>query len=240
MAKIFEKIKRIEKLQYEQAKLQYENIILSLTEINPEGKILDLGCNDGVWTLKIAKKVKTSAVYGIEILDEQIKEAANQGINVKKADLNSKLPFPDNFFNFIHANQVIEHLYNTDCFIGEIKRVLKPNGYCIVCTENLSSWHNIFALFLGWQPFSLTNVSTSKFSIGNPLSPHYQEPTQHPPQWQQHTRIFAYRGLKEVFENQGLKVEKILGAGYYPLPGWLAKIDPKHSAFLIIKVRKNK
>ncbi len=223
---------------YESAKFQYESIILSLLEINPGSIMLDLGCNDGEWTLKIAEKIGISKIYGVDILDEQLEKAERRKINVKKVDLNSKLPFPDDFFDLVHANQVIEHLYDTENFVSEIKRVLKPSGYCIICTENLSSWHNIFALILGWQPFSLTDVSSSKFSLGNPLSPHYQEPVQYPPYWQQHIRIFSYRGLKEIFENQELKVEKIMGAGYYPLPRWFAKIDPRHSAFLIIKLRK--
>jgi len=44
---------------------------------------------------------------------------------------------------------------------------------------------------------------------------------------------------KEIFEIKGFKVEKILGSGYYPLPNLFAKLDPKHSAFLTIKVRKS-
>lgn len=36
----------------------------------------------------------------------------------------------------------------------------------------------------------------------------------------------------EIFE------EKILGAGYYPLPNFFSKVDPRHSAFLTIKIRK--
>ena len=51
-----------------------------------------------------------------------------------------------------------------------------------------------------------------------------------------------FQGLKELLEAHNFKVEKILGAGYYPLPGRLArilsKIDKRHAAFLTIKVRK--
>jgi len=45
-------------------------------------------------------------------------------------------------------------------------------------------------------------------------------------------------GLKEIFEVHGCKIERILGAGYYPLPNFFAKVDLRHSAFLTIKVRK--
>ena len=53
-----------------------------------------------------------------------------------------------------------------------------------------------------------------------------------------HVRVFAYQGLKGIFKDKGFKVEKILGSGYYPLPNFLAKLDPRHSAFLTMKIRK--
>lgn len=106
----------------------------------------------------------------------------------------------------------------------------------MISTENLSSWHNIFSLFFGWQPFSLTNISSHSLGIGNPLALHRGENLSFP-SWQ-HIRVFAYRGLKEIFEIKGFKVEKILGAGYHPLPNFFAKIDLRHAAFLTIKARK--
>ena len=82
----------------------------------------------------------------------------------------------------------------------------------------------------------MTNVSRVQVGIGNPLALHRGENLSFS-SWQ-HIRVFAYQGLKEIFENKGFKVEKILGAGYYPLPNFFAKLDPRHSAFLTIKGRK--
>ena len=75
----------------------------------------------------------------------------------------------------MHANQVIEHLYETDSFVNEIPRVLRKDGYAVISTEALSSWHSVFALILGWQPFSLTNISDKKLGLGNPLALHRGE-----------------------------------------------------------------
>lgn len=66
-------------------------------------------------------------------------------------------------------NPVIEHLFDTDNFVSESFRILKPGGYTIVSTVNLASWHNIFALILGYQPFDFANISI-KGTIGNPFS----------------------------------------------------------------------
>jgi hypothetical protein len=47
---------------------------------------------------------------------------------------------------------VIEHLPATDNFMREIARVLAQEGYAPVSTNNLSCWHNVASLALGWQP----------------------------------------------------------------------------------------
>ena len=137
----------------------------------------------------------------------------------------------------MHANQVIEHLSDTDTFVKETHRLLKPEGYAVVCTENLASWHNIFSLILGWQPFSLSNVCERRFQVGNPLAIHTGESPRNPSSWQ-HMRVFAYRGLREIFEEYGFEIERCVGSGYYPLPSQLSKLDPRHAAFLTVKVRK--
>lgn len=107
----------------------------------------------------------------------------------------------------------------------------------IICTENLSSWHNIVSLLFGWQPFSLSNISQKKWNIGNPMGIHVHEIAPKPKTWQ-HLRVFAYRGLKELLIEHGFSIERYVGSGYYPLLSFLSKIDPRHSAFLTIKARK--
>jgi len=113
----------------------------------------------------------------------------------------------------------------------------RPGGYAVVSTENLSSWHNVGALVLRWQQFSLTNVSARRMGLGNPLAVHRGEAWEYPSSWQ-HRRVFAYRGLVELFEAHGLAVETVRGSGYYPLPRRVAEWDPRHAAFLSLRARK--
>lgn len=211
--------------------------IFSLLEKDPEAKLLDLGCDEGSFTLQIANKIGTKYIYGIEIVDERIRKAKNKGVKVSKSDLNKKFPFKDNFFDVVHANQVIEHLIDVDLFAEEIYRVLKPNDYAIISTENLSSWHNLFALFLGYQAFS-QHIS-SKYYIGNPVSPHQGERFDLK-SWT-HIKIFTYKGLKEFFKVHNFKNGKILGAGHYislNLFSLFLILDPLHTHFITVKVRK--
>lgn len=108
-------------------KSNLENIF-SLLEFNADAIFLDCGCADGELTLRVASKIGTENIYGVEIVDDLISKAESKGIVVIKADLNNKLPFNDNAFDFVHANQVIEHLFDTDNFISEIYRVLRWGG----------------------------------------------------------------------------------------------------------------
>ena len=213
-----------------------ERNILNLIEENSNSKIVDLGCDEGSWTLKVAEKSQSRDYHGLDIVDGQLEIAAAKGINIKKGDLNKSLPYEDEQFDLVHSNQVIEHLFDLDNFLSEIYRILKPNGYCITSTENIASWINTGAQVLGWQPFSLTNISTKKLGMGNPLALNSDDKLVHKSML--HTRILSTTALKDLFKAHGFIVEKITGAGYFPLPGILGKLDPRHSHFITIKARK--
>lgn len=210
--------------------------ILDYLENNQKAIFLDMGCDDGIWTLELANKIDTKDINGIEIVDERIAIATEKGVKVSKANLNEKLPYDDNTFDVIHANQVIEHIGSLDLFVSEINRVLKVGGYCVISTENGSSWCNIFASIMGWQIFSLTNVSAISSGIGNPLAIHKNDKVEFS-SWT-HKTIFNYRGLKEFFELYNFERVELKGAGYFPLPGALGKIDVRHSHFITLKAYK--
>lgn len=209
--------------------------ILRCVERNSNGELLDLGCYDGLWTVQVAEKMQTKKISGLEIIEEKAQIAEKSGVKVTLGNLNDKLSF-DKTFDVIHSNQVIEHLKNTDLFISEIYRLLKPGGYTIISTENLASWHNIFSLVLGFEPFSLVNCTSKTAAVGNPLAP--QSGNELEFEYLQHHKVFTLRGLKELLVLFGFKIEKVLGAGYYPFGNLFCGIDPNHSAFITIKARK--
>jgi len=92
------------------ADIENRKVILGLLEKNKFAKVLDLGCDDGDFTIEIAKKVGANEVYGIELYENDIKSAKEKGIRVLRADLNTTFPFRDNSFDVVHSNQVIEHI----------------------------------------------------------------------------------------------------------------------------------
>lgn len=212
--------------------------IVRIMDRDPEAKLLDLGCDDGAWLEVAAKKVGTKHVYGIDIIPDRLAQATARGVKTTLGDLNDPLPYDDDSFDIVHANQVIEHVADIDLFVREIFRVLKKGGYCVISTENASSWHNIFASLMGWQIFSLTNVTPRQLGIGNPLAQNHGS-TKGPlaDSWT-HKTIFNHRGLIDLFKAYGFKKVTIKGAGYYPLPAPVGRIDTRHAHFITIKAYK--
>lgn len=220
---------------WENAYVNNKQNIIDLADRDKKAFFIDLGCDNGQWTKKVAEKINTKNVFGLDYISSQLRKANALGIKTKKGNLNEKFPYRSDSFDIVHANQVIEHLTEIDNYISEIYRILKPGGYAIVSTENLASWHNIFSLIMGWQAFS-QHIS-KRYHIGNPLSPHFEEDLKEG--WT-HNIIFTFYSLQEIFKKYGFTIEEARGAGYYPLPSFFAKIDPRHSHFITIKARKPK
>jgi methionine biosynthesis protein MetW len=213
-----------------------ENRRLILETMPPrEGaRLLDLGCSDGRWTLEVARHIGTTDVHGVEMLEERAAEARDRGIDAIVADLSEPLEaYGDASFDVVHSNQVIEHVRDTDCFLREIRRLLRPDGYALLSTNNLSSWHNIASLILGWQPMPC-NVS-DVVNVGNPFDLFGGD--EHSARGQTHLRVFTGRALTELAGYHGLRAVAERSAGYYPLPPGigrrLARIDRRHGAFLV-------
>lgn len=216
---------------------QNDTNILSLLESNAKAVVLDVGCGDGQKSQKFKEKIGCTKIFGLDGVSQRLESAGKRGVEIKKANLEKKWPFADKTFDVVISNQVIEHMHDLDNFISETKRVLKSGGYAVISTENLSSWHNIFALILGFQDFSHHLIKKSH--VGNPLSPHYGQKTV---SWSAvgnsgtddtafpHVKIMTLRSLIEIFEAYGFKPQKYLGSGYF-----LSSLDPFHTHFITVK-----
>ena len=198
--------------------------------------LLDIGCDIGTRSLSMSECARAKMTVGVEIVESRARLARENGIIVVLCDINQGLPFQSCSINIVFSNQVIEHVADVDVFMGEGSRVLAKGGRMVFSTENLSSWHNIIATIVGWQPFSLTNVSMRRLGIGNPLAMLRGSALE----WRSwmHVRVFSYRGLIELCDEYGLIDIKAHGAGYFPFPARFARWDPRHAVFLIVESTK--
>ena len=217
------------------AEAAYRREILASLPTDPSLRLLDVGCEDGAWTERLRAKLGIPArqVSCLEIVPALAERARERGFDVRTGDLDAPWPFDDYTFEVVHANQVIEHVQRLDHFASELRRVLAPGGMAVVCTENLASWHNIGALFLGLQPFSLTNISARR-PLGNPFANcgAYLDSGES----FLHVHVMTFRALLDLLREHGFTIERSWGRGYHPLPHFLAtalaKFDPRHAHFI--------
>jgi len=195
-------------------------------------RLLDLGSGDGTLTSQIAGVVHTTDVFGIDCNRESAFKAKERGFSAVVADLNNRFPFGEAIFDVIAANQVLEHLWNTDNFFREINRVLKKGGYAVISTPNLSSLHSIFFILLGQQTpvIHLTDRQVGNFLRGVKTHGHY--------------KAFNIPSLVDLSEYYGFSLDAIGGFGFYFLPLFLQKILSKfikrYAVFLTMRIRKIK
>jgi len=212
-------------------------IIKDIPVIN--GRSLDVGLGDGSTISQILKlsQKKFRLIIGVDISKESLLLAQKKSLICVRCDLEKGLPFKDNSFDIVFSHQVIEHIINLDNFCKELYRVIRPNGFLVLGTENLSSWHNIFAIILGYQVFS--NSPSKEYNVANPFWKPWKVKFK---KKHDHQTILAIKSLKGLLEVHGFEVIKIVGSGYYPFYGklaeLLAKIDKIHARHVIIVATK--
>lgn len=186
------------------------NWIVENLPVKLQGRILDAGCGDGTMLDNLKKQDPSLQMYGTDISEEGCKIAAGKGIIAKTSDLNLEIPFESDFFDFVIAHEVIEHLIDPDRFLEECQRVLKKGSYLIITTPNLTAWYHRLLFLLGYPPL-FSELSTRDRKVGIGILKHIiknEQPVGH-------IRIFTAAALKDMLEHYGFEVVKIKGA---PIP----------------------
>ena len=115
-------------------------------------KILDIGCCTGK-ALKLFSQCGDLELHGIDVRDEQV-----EGIDFKVCNIEKdRIPYPDNYFDIVYSKSVLEHVRNTDNFLQESLRVLKPGGIFIGLTPDWVSQYKIF-----WDDYTHVKPFTRK------------------------------------------------------------------------------
>jgi SAM-dependent methyltransferase len=223
-----------------------------MLEQQADAVLLDCGCGDGQYSLRLGQRLGTQNVFGLELNARLALVAFDNGLNVMRGDINHSIPLRGDSVDVVTAFNVLEHLVETQRFLDEIFRIVKPGGCAIINTPNLASWHNIAALLLGLQPFSgpnITSMTESDVPIVRRMhrrAYNLPEETEHlaspEPERHRHIVVVAYRSLLKALERTGFTIEHAVGYGYYPLPPLIARLasrlDPSHAHHMVIKVRK--
>jgi len=130
-------VKRMDRALYADSSNNWDDEVLRqriLARIRPHFLILDVGAGAGILPQMHFKGLVTR-VCGID-LDPRVVENPM----LDEADAGA-IPYADDCFDLIFADNVLEHIEEPSKFFSEITRVLKPGGVFICKTPN--KWHYV-------------------------------------------------------------------------------------------------
>lgn len=190
--------------------------------------ILDVGCGRGDIS-KIISEHKKCEVVGVDI---RFSPETIKLLMPVQCDLEVGFPFKDNALPCIFAGEVIEHIYDTDFFVKECYRILKPGGHLILTTPNLVSLENRARILFGQKP---PIIKTRVKSRGSRV----------------HIRYFTFKELRELLRDHNFIIERYFTGGVKFLPEGdseiyrlkkisdvLGRVFPNLGHDLIVKAKK--
>lgn len=175
-------------------KEQFGNLDVNLSFLQQAGciknskKVLEVGC--GIGTIVFWLSQQGCAAVGSDISSVAVEYGKQKyphiSLNVESAE---KLSYPDQEFDLVLSFDVLEHLFNVDRHLAEVRRVLKPGGCYLFQTPNKFSnaiFETVRNRSLNWRYYHpslhsprqlkkrLTrNGFSSKFVKMNPVTPFF-------------------------------------------------------------------
>lgn len=178
---------------------RYLNNFKSLAQFPKNISILEIGSIPGHFHALL--KYLGYKIIGVDIAPERIQPFIKKySMKIEKIDIEKEiLPFPEDSFDLILFNEVIEHLrLNPFKALREIFRVMKPEGTLFLSTPNITFLHRV-NFFLHGKSF-----------LGNPVKIFQKvENLGHIG----HYRIYTLSELKEMLNHVGFKINSVFYRG---------------------------
>ena len=108
----------------------------------PQGRLLDVGCGSGEWLASMREL--GWVVQGVDFDENAVNVARQNGLEVHCGSLEQQ-NFPNDSFDAVTLNHVVEHVPDPVGTLTECARILKPGGKLILFTPNSASLsHQLF------------------------------------------------------------------------------------------------
>ena len=169
-------------------------------ECNSINLVADLGCMSGM-AMKVYQESGAKKLHGFDVSAKSLENVKALGFEGFRWNMDGEVsPAESNSYDVVIAGEVIEHLIDTDHFLKEIKRMLKPGGMLIITTPNLASWYNRIRLLRGKPPRSFPGVSS--FVRLDPLIDN------------NHIRVNVVSEWKNLIQHHGFQIKRIEGISH--------------------------
>ena len=176
-------------------------------------RILDIGCSRGLM-LERFRRYPGAEFVAIELDPEMLKLARARGIAAEAFQINvledgqiaARLPYEDASLDVVLAAEIIEHIVDTQGFLAEIHRVLRPGGVVFLSTPNILWWKYRVDMLAG----RYVDMLDYRLRYGDDFG---------------HVRVFAPAKLRELVEEAGFTGIRLAGKRLGPISS-LARTPP--------------
>jgi ubiquinone/menaquinone biosynthesis C-methylase UbiE len=181
-------------------------------------KILDAGCGIGIYLG--AFQAFTEDVWGVEVDEKRAHRAKEITPNVSVSPA-EKLPFPDNCFDIVFSNEVLEHVENDRQAVEEAVRVLRTGGHLVIFAPNRLFPFETHGVYLG-KKYLFGNIP-----LINYLPDRLRDKLAH------HAKAYRKSEIKSLFDGLPLRIVVFtqlfpafdkLSAKIPPLKGFLKRV----------------
>jgi 2-polyprenyl-3-methyl-5-hydroxy-6-metoxy-1,4-benzoquinol methylase len=150
--------------------------------------ILDVGCGEGRFGSTL--KGRACEVWGIEIEEDAAKKAAEYLDNVLVGDVRSQIDrLPNNYFDCIVFNDILEHLLDPCKILEAIGDKLKNGGFVVSSIPNVRYYENMKNLLIKKQ-WEYEKEGILDYT---------------------HIRFFTEKSIREMFRASGYEVVRMQG-----------------------------
>jgi SAM-dependent methyltransferase len=128
----------------------YKGVLSHASKI--EGDILDFGCGSKPYESLF---IKAKSYIGVDM------QASGYDHKDSKIDFcydGKVIPLPDDSFDAVVCFEVLEHIFNIEEVLGEIRRVLKPNGQILISIPFAWNEHLIPHDFARYTSYGIRHV----------------------------------------------------------------------------------
>ncbi len=197
-------------------------LIKEFGEEKTQGFILENGVGVGEYLKRLSPDAKLAV--GLDVDFDRVRETKQKKLN-SVLGVGEELSFPDNTFDLVISNEVIEHVMDDGQAIKEILRVLKPEGRLILFCPNR------------WYPFETHGIYwKGKYKFGNKPLVNYL-PDYFRNKLAPHVRAYRKKELRSLFSHLNVQIihQTIIYGAYDNIEAkipWLGKILKKVLYFL--------
>jgi 2-polyprenyl-3-methyl-5-hydroxy-6-metoxy-1,4-benzoquinol methylase len=175
-------------MKYYQNKPQgyYNNVRNEMLKYLPESakKIMDVGCGNGAFA-SLVKQKNDAEVWGIELMDAEAKiaETVLDKVFIGGCEIHLE-KLPENYFDVIYFNDVLEHLSDPYSVLESLKSKLSPEGIIVSSIPNVRFYRNFAKLVF---------AKDWKYEEGGVMD-------------KTHLRFFTSKSIKRMYEELGYKI----------------------------------